>query len=172
MNTETRWVEFNNTSTDAVNASSSSLLTATESTLCVNDANYITEAAPKEIDQSTSGSLSLPNQQLLDSDYREVPVVGLPGPVFTILHSSALCSISTSIVVSVLLLIFLCACRRKQKPRKQQLDNEETLQQTISRIGDAEDSFVESPATASKVDISVSKGGDNYGRIAHKNAGR
>jgi hypothetical protein len=54
------------------------------------------------------------------SDYMEIPVVGLPGPIFTIIHSVALCGLSTSILVSVSLLIYLCTCRRKEKARKRQ----------------------------------------------------
>jgi hypothetical protein len=54
------------------------------------------------------------------SDYIEIPVVGLPGPIFTVLHSIALCGLSTSIVVSISLLVYLCTCRRKEKAHKQQ----------------------------------------------------
>lgn len=41
-----------------------------------------------------------------------LPVIGLPGPMFTVIHSAALFSLTTTIVISVALLVWLCACRK------------------------------------------------------------
>jgi hypothetical protein len=79
--------------------------------------------AVEHISPPTSWSL-LPSSPPQDSDYMEVPVVGLPGSDFTIIHSSALFSISTSVFVSTSLLIFLCSCGRKWGLQKQQQSEE------------------------------------------------
>lgn len=41
-----------------------------------------------------------------------LPVIGLPGPMFTVIHGAALFSLTTTIVISVVLLVWLCACRK------------------------------------------------------------
>ena len=44
----------------------------------------------------------------------DVLVVGLPGPLFAVVHVAALTSLTLTIVVGVILLVYHCACRRRR----------------------------------------------------------
>ena len=43
----------------------------------------------------------------------EVVLIGWPGPMFYAIHGVALCCLSTTILISLCLLIFVCLCRNK-----------------------------------------------------------
>ena len=95
-----------------------------------------------------------------DSDYMEVPVVGLPGPTFMIIHTSALISISSSVLVSTSLLIYLCTCSRRRTFGIQS-DETATSQSTISVITRQGATGGQSGST-SKVESPVDNGNFSY----------
>jgi len=49
-----------------------------------------------------------------------VPVIGYPGPLFTVIHVSALATLSLSTVVIVTLLIYLCGCNGSVKDHERE----------------------------------------------------
>lgn len=63
------------------------------------------------------------------------PVIGLPGPFFTLIHGVALFSLSTTILVTCSLLVFLCACRkerRHQQKKQKHFKDSDTSQPTAT----------------------------------------
>jgi hypothetical protein len=163
------------------NAASSMNMKITEATSNGSRVSGISsDDAFQQIDTSTSNTV-YPMTPLVDSEYATISVVGLPGPVFTIIHTTALSSISISIVVSVSLLIFLCACRKKRKFREHLESEDQRASQTTAsgpgRQAVAGSSLGESSGTSPKVDtyrIADDRNSNNGKTIAStdKKAGR
>jgi hypothetical protein len=130
---ETGSIEFNRSL--IVSATNTLNLTLAETTYDVTRAIFTPDGAIEQV-----SNLSLPSpEQSPDSDYMEVPVVGLPGPTFMIIHSSALFSITSSVLVSASLLVFLCACRGKQRlriqPQSDEIGTSQSMISVLSRQG-------------------------------------
>lgn len=159
INSETRSIiAFNISSVDVISFSSLPTQTATEAKTSDEISTITGSDAVEQASHSTPSS-----SPLLDSDYMEVPVVGLPGPAFTAIHSSALFSISTSVLVSISLLVFLCTCRRRrrQKMGKQQ-QSEETGKSLTSFRGFSRSMTADSCLEEStKVESAVDNSDDN-----------
>jgi hypothetical protein len=140
-------------------------MTATEKISRANGSSLTTGDTTD--DHSTSGTFSTLTPPF-DSDYIEIPVVGLPGPVFTLIHSAALTGLSTSILVSISLLVYLCSCRRSQKKRKQQQPKKPPAQHSTG--GGPQDVTNNCsgrlPADAYKVKSSSDVGDDRHRRTA------
>jgi hypothetical protein len=47
-----------------------------------------------------------------------LPVVGLPGPMFTVIHVVALCSLSVTVLISSSLLVYLCVTSNRNRDRR------------------------------------------------------
>jgi hypothetical protein len=178
MNTAIYLTEFNISSADVNSDATSSNVMATEKINLLNvsgvDSFMTHVTGVQQSDPPTSGTLS-PLSQPSDSDYIEIPVVGLPGEVFTIIHGAALFSISTSILVSISLLIVLCACRKKKKRhRNLQSEDPRTSQSTLngpSRQAVANNRAVGSDGTRSKsdaykIETSIDDSDDNSRKMA------
>jgi len=58
---------------------------------------------------------SLVERSSRPSEYMDVPVIGLGTPLFNTIHVTAFISLTTSALVSIALLIFLCNCTRSNK---------------------------------------------------------
>ena len=63
----------------------------------------------------------------------ELPLYGYPGPMFKVIHLSALTSLSISTVVSISLMIFICVCRdSKEQPIGNKATKKDQNGETIS----------------------------------------
>jgi len=51
-------------------------------------------------------------QSFVEDSAQELPVIGLPGPLFTVIHAAALFSLSTTVIVSSTLIIYLCVFQK------------------------------------------------------------
>ena len=73
-------------------------------------ANFTENSLLENLSNSSFASTLSPLLQLgpFDRYIEQMPVFGYPGPLFYALHSLALISLSTSVLVSVILILYLC----------------------------------------------------------------
>jgi hypothetical protein len=135
--------DVNSSLTVVANSSSTIQPNTTQSIPNNNETVSLSQLKSQEHDCDTSGTpYTLTTLSSASSDTVNLPLIGLPGPLFTIIHGLALLSLLTTVLVSIFLLVFLCSRDRKQVGGHRQRQTEEpktsgkgTLQTTDKTTG-------------------------------------